>query len=93
MAWAAANNIVSGYGDGVFRPDAPIPREQFAVILYCCARCKGWDTTGSADLDCCSDFDQLSTWAREAEWAIISGTRAATRLPRAVLSAHRQQLC
>ncbi|WP_018132118.1 S-layer homology domain-containing protein [Effusibacillus pohliae] len=29
----AANGIASGYGDGTFRPDNPITREEFAAIL------------------------------------------------------------
>ena len=34
VIWASQNNIVSGYTDGTFRPDAPVTREQLASILY-----------------------------------------------------------
>ena len=33
-AWALANGIVEGYGDGSFGPNDSLPREQLAVILY-----------------------------------------------------------
>ncbi len=34
IAWASANGIVLGSGDGTFGPNAPITREQLAAILY-----------------------------------------------------------
>ena len=34
VAWAAKNNIVTGYGEGFFGPDDPITREQLATIIY-----------------------------------------------------------
>lgn len=87
ITWAAANNIVGGYGNGLFGPDDPITREQLAAILYRYAQCKGYDTTVSADLSRYSDLDQLSAWAQEAmTWAndkgIISGTSAVTLDPK-----------
>ena len=33
IKWASANRIVLGYGDGLFGPDDPVTREQFAAIL------------------------------------------------------------
>jgi len=33
VLWATASKIVSGYGDGKFRPDDPITRQDFVVIL------------------------------------------------------------
>lgn len=87
IAWAAANNIVGGYGNGLFGPDDPITREQLAAILYRYAQYKGYDTTASADLSHYADLDQLSEWAQEAvAWAnsegIISGTSAVTLAPK-----------
>ena len=87
IAWAAANNIVGGYGNGLFGPDDPITREQLAAILYRYAQYKGYDTTASADLSHYADLGQLSEWAQEAvAWAnsegIISGTSADTLAPK-----------
>ncbi|MCR4600298.1 MAG: S-layer homology domain-containing protein [Clostridia bacterium] len=33
IGWATANNIVTGFGDGTFKPDAPVTREQLAAML------------------------------------------------------------
>ena len=33
VLWASQQGIVSGYGNGNFRPEAPITREQLAVVL------------------------------------------------------------
>lgn len=33
VIWAAANGIVSGFGDGTFRPNEPATRAQAAVML------------------------------------------------------------
>ena len=50
VAWAAANNIVGGYGNGLFGPNDTITREQMAAILYRYAQYKGYDVTASTDL-------------------------------------------
>ena len=34
VAWASANKIVSGYGNGIFGPENAITREQMAVIYF-----------------------------------------------------------
>ena len=87
IAWAAANSIVGGYGNGLFGPDDPITREQLATILYRYAQYKNYDTAASADLSRYADFEQVSEWAQEAmAWAngegIISGTSAVTLAPK-----------
>ena len=38
--WAAANGVVSGYGDGTFGPNDNVTREQVAMILYSFAKSK-----------------------------------------------------
>ena len=43
--WAAGEEIVKGYGDGTFRAEAPITREQLAVILYRYAHYKGYNVS------------------------------------------------
>ena len=34
VGWAVENEIISGYGNGLFGPDDPVTREQFAEILW-----------------------------------------------------------
>lgn len=79
VAWASGNGLVKGYGDGTFRPDEPVTREQIAVILYRYAAHRGGDVTSRADLAGYTDGAQISSYAREAiAWAkakdFINGT-------------------
>lgn len=70
VEWAAANNIVNGFGDGTFDPNATITREQLAVIAYRYAAFKGYDVTASADLSSYADAYQIGEWAKTAfGWA------------------------
>ena len=39
--WAVQQNLLKGTGEGLFRPDAPVTREQMAVILSGYARADG----------------------------------------------------
>lgn len=74
VVWAAANGIVSGYGDSRFGPNDPITREQMASILYRYAVYKGYDTTTQADLSVFTDGDQVSSYAMEPlSWANSKG--------------------
>lgn len=50
MAWAAGNEIVTGYSKEKFGPDDAITREQLAAILYRYAQYKNIDVTRTADL-------------------------------------------
>lgn len=50
VIWANANDIVSGYGNGLFGTNDPITREQMAAILYRYAGYKGYDVTAAANL-------------------------------------------
>ena len=77
--WAAEKGLVSGYGDGLFKPEAPITREQMVAILYKYAQMKGYDLTAVADLSKYPDQAKISKWAVTAmKWGvshgIISGT-------------------
>lgn len=68
--WAAANGIVTGYGDGRFGPDDPITREQLAEILYRYARLLGMDLSIKANLTGYADYAAISAYALEAlSWA------------------------
>lgn len=74
VAWASANNIVSGYGNGNFGPDNPITREQMAAILYRYAQYKEYDTTIMGSAAAFSDGEQISSYAVDAvNWAIGAG--------------------
>ncbi len=74
VGWAAANNIVGGYGDGSFGTNDNITREQLASILYRYAKYIGTDTTATGDLSAYHDADSVSDYAVEAmQWATQSG--------------------
>ena len=69
VTWAAAKNIVGGYGNGLFGPDDNITREQLAAML--------WRYAGepmSVREISFSDADQISGFARAAvRWAVENG--------------------
>lgn len=86
VAWASANKIVEGYGDGTFGPEDPITHEQMAAILYLYADYKGCGVTGSDDLSDFSGAGCVSNWATDAmRWAVaedlIEGTSTTTLTP------------
>ena len=73
VAWAAEQNLVNGYDDGTFRPDAPITREQMATILW-----RYVDSPAAGDAQTFADAGDISayalpavSWARSAK--IING--------------------
>lgn len=70
VAWAAANGIVAGYGNGNFGPEDAITREQLATIL--------WRYSGSpapaGTLAGFTDADKASGYALDAlRWAVTQG--------------------
>ena len=70
ISWAAANDILEGYGNGKFGPDNPITREQLAVILW---RYAGSPKSGM-HLEHYTDHDKISNWALDAvRWAVEEG--------------------
>ena len=88
IAWAAANGIVNGYGDGKFGPNDDITREQLATMLWRYAKYKGYDVSVGEDTNIISyeDFDQIGKWAVPAmQWAvgagIIRGRTVSTLVP------------
>ena len=71
VAWACANGIVNGYGNGSFGPEDMITREQVATILYRYASYKGYDLTARADLSVYNDNNTVSGYAEAAmNWAV-----------------------
>ena len=69
ILWAKQSGVVNGYEDGSFRPENPITREEFAVLLY---RMSGSPAVEAGDaVKACKDFDQVSLFARDAmTWAV-----------------------
>ena len=71
VAWAAENGIVTGVSDTAFAPDAPITREQLAVIF---ARYAGKQGAAAGNLSQFSDAGEISAWAEESlAWAVGAG--------------------
>jgi|GEM_PF-2818013 len=64
VAWAAANDIVSGVGDGFFAPTAEMTREQMATLLYRYQQFSGQippDLVMGREF---ADWDYISDWAK-----------------------------
>lgn len=74
VAWAAENNLVSGYNENAFGPLDPVTREQIAAVMNRYSRYKGYDLSAKADLSAFKDAGNTSGWARSAmEWAVAEG--------------------
>lgn len=74
VAWASANGIVAGYGNGNFGPNDAITREQLVSILFRYAEYKGYDLTKRADLSAFLDQANISGYAVDAmSWANAMG--------------------
>ncbi|MCM1231826.1 MAG: S-layer homology domain-containing protein [Ruminococcus flavefaciens] len=74
VAWASANGIVNGYGEGVFAPAEEVTREQIATILYRYAVAMNIKTPESGSLNKFADGANTSDWAKDAmEWAVGAG--------------------
>ena len=97
--------MVSGYGGGLFGPDDPITRGQFATMLWRYAQAKGYDVSIGEDTNILSYSDafDVSEYAIPAmQWAcgagIINGTSATTltpqgRAPRAQVAPMLMRFC
>ena len=84
VAWANAEGVVSGYGNGSFGPNDEITREQMAVILYNFAKMQGLDVSATTDVSAYADAADIADWALAAmQWANAEGLingRSATAL-------------
>lgn len=72
VAWANANGIVTGYGNGKFGPNDVVTREQLAAILYRYAQYKKYDVSVGEDTNILSyaDAQSVSVYAIPAmQWA------------------------
>lgn len=77
ISWAKQAGIVNGYGDGTFRPNANVTREEFAAMLANFA--KKYNSFVDVDVDAdkvlgeFSDGASVSDWAEEVvAWAVDS---------------------
>ena len=72
VAWCVENGIVTGYLSGPyagsFRPDAPVSREELAVMVYRFAAWAGVTTSDvpTENFERCIDTGRVSSWARDA---------------------------
>ena len=76
IMWAQQNNIVGGYGNGLFGPDDSITREQLATILWRYSQHKGYDVSVGEDTNILSyeDAFDISEYAIPAmQWACGAG--------------------
>ena len=68
------NNITQGTSQTTFEPDAPVTREQLAVLLYRYASFMGHDVSAAGDLHAYTDAAQVSAYAAPAmQWATAAG--------------------
>ena len=73
VTWASDAGLVQGTDRG-FEPDAPVTREQIAVILFNYGTLLGLDMEGRASLDAFADGGDTADWAKEAmSWAVSAG--------------------
>ena len=79
VAWAAQQGIVIGNGDGTFKPNASITREELAVLFYQYAQKTGKEVSADASkLSACADSAAVSTWAKDgAAYALTTGVLTA----------------
>ena len=74
VAWAAQNGIAAGNGDGTFAPNAPVTREQLAVMVSRYAALQGRALSAGQDaLNACSDAASVSSWAQSSVAQVLNG--------------------
>ena len=70
IAWAVAEGVADGYGEGLFGPNDAITREQLAAMLW---RYAG-RPEADGDLSVFADGADTSSWAEQAmSWAVARG--------------------
>ncbi len=74
VAWACAEELFEGYGDGQFGPDDTLTREQAAVVMMRWQQQRGEDVSMRVDLATYPDASAVSDWAHESmSWAVAAG--------------------
>lgn len=73
VMWAKSAGVISGYEDNTFRPDAPVTREEIALMFYKFAQYAGVHT-GTTYVATYSDFSSVGSWAQTAvSWCTYRG--------------------
>ena len=72
VAWAKQADVVNGYGDGTFKADQPVSREEFACMLANYAQKYGtFKASDGSALAKLPDAGKVSAWAKESvAWAV-----------------------
>jgi len=72
ITWAYAHGVVSGYGDGLYRPEQIVTREEIVQIYCNYAKAKGWsEGTRIADLTSFVDYQDIAPWHEVAvSWGV-----------------------
>ncbi len=75
IAWAKVAGVVNGYGDGTFKPNNDVTREEFAQMLANYAQKFGTYKAGDASaLDAYTDGSAVDSWATDSvAWAVEQG--------------------
>jgi hypothetical protein len=72
--WAAEKGVVNGMGNGTFRPDNQLTREQLATILFRYVKMTEMDPPERASLEEFPDAGDVQPYAVEAlRWAVARG--------------------
>lgn len=79
VRWAVEEEIMGGYDDGSFRPNAPIKWQELAAILYRYAQYKGYSVSAQIDPSAFTGAYKTGAWAYDAmAWACGSMTLTRT---------------
>lgn len=71
IAWASANGVVNGMGDGTFCPDQPVTREQLVTMLYRYQTSRKGNISAKGSLLDYPDGGIVADWAQDAmKWAV-----------------------
>ena len=74
VSWAKENNIVAGYGDGSFKPNDPITRQDAVAIMYRYVAKNNEALAMKVNLDRFKDRGDLSAYAvKPMAWAVEKG--------------------
>ncbi len=74
VLWGSQNDIIKGFGDGRFAPEASVTREQMSAIFMRYASYKGVKTDERADISNYTDRDNVSSWALDSvKWSVAKG--------------------
>lgn len=75
VAWAADQGVIKGYGDGTFRPDGAITREEIAIMFCRYAKLtERYVQPQEFHLGSFPDGETVSEWAQaEINWAVDAG--------------------